>query len=446
MSDLRLPAKLTPRPTIGATLEVVTPIYGGATVPRKLDAIDGIRAASIRGHLRFWWRALHGHTFDSPGALFQREREIWGGVGGEGATRSSVAVRVRVIELAGRDPAELDKLDRGAAYALFPARKQSDGTPEAPRRSAGTKFELSLALSCDAQTEVHDALLAWVLFGGYGGRTRRGLGSMTVVDSPDILLPKSATQAAIQERFAAPLFGQPSQARDMPSLRGARLYTPPTVTNAIEAWYEATRWLRDFRQGTELGPPLRAREPAPPGAKQQNRPSRSNWPEPDKVRRFSSSKGLPWAHPPRHNEHPAWPRAGFGLPIIGRFQGMNRDKVPWQRGTPPAREPDDFKIVWFEGDKPRERLASPLILKPLPLLDRKFAAMALWLHRSHPPGLIGLESDPRDGRRAPFDRLVAPGDTARFEALVGKATLQDAFFDWLAAASKSKPKSKGRYP
>lgn len=51
--------------------------------------------------------------------------------------------------------------------------------PPAPRRNPGTKFQFVAKLPATAETEVGNALVAWVLFGGHGGRTRRGLGSKT---------------------------------------------------------------------------------------------------------------------------------------------------------------------------------------------------------------------------------------------------------------------------
>lgn len=46
------------------TIEVVTPIYGGGVETRKIDGVNTIRVPTIRGHLRFWWRALHAHLPD----------------------------------------------------------------------------------------------------------------------------------------------------------------------------------------------------------------------------------------------------------------------------------------------------------------------------------------------------------------------------------------------
>lgn len=39
----------------------------------------------------------------------------------------------------------------------------------------GTQFRLTLIAAGSCETEVKNALRAWILFGGYGGRTRRGL-------------------------------------------------------------------------------------------------------------------------------------------------------------------------------------------------------------------------------------------------------------------------------
>ena len=50
---------------ISLVAELTTPILGGAHATRTVDEVDVVRAASLRGHLRFWWRALRGHEFAS---------------------------------------------------------------------------------------------------------------------------------------------------------------------------------------------------------------------------------------------------------------------------------------------------------------------------------------------------------------------------------------------
>lgn len=63
---------------ISVRLKVVTPILGGSTEPRAVDEVDIVRAATVRGHLRFWWRALYASQRPSATDLYERESEIWG--------------------------------------------------------------------------------------------------------------------------------------------------------------------------------------------------------------------------------------------------------------------------------------------------------------------------------------------------------------------------------
>lgn len=39
------------------TCRFVSPVFGGGAEPKKVDERSPVRASSIRGQLRFWWRA-----------------------------------------------------------------------------------------------------------------------------------------------------------------------------------------------------------------------------------------------------------------------------------------------------------------------------------------------------------------------------------------------------
>lgn len=420
-------------------LEVVTPILGGSHLTRAIDDVDVIRAPSVRGHLRFWWRALYAAQYTSADALHQRESALWGRAANDGGGRSAVEIRISVERVGGTDSSDI-RLYPGkgqqatpGAYALWPARAETK-TPTAPRRQPGTQFQLTLKVAGSAtdEAEVSNALRAWILFGGYGGRTRRGLGSLKVIGDANGWLPTVATREAVTDLFGHDIFAAPTRTPcDVPWFGGAAIHVGPKVADAQRAWTTALNWLRDFRQGTaehqQLG---RAREPGT-GKVQPNRPSISNWPEADKVRRIRNTTR---AHAPRHNAVPAWPRAGFGLPIIGQFQTRGRNNERYD-------EPGAFELRWRAGNVEHDRLASPLIVKALPLVDGSFAPCALWLNRSLPAGAqVGL-ARPKQGRPndkevdpatvAPFDRLIATGDAARFAALANKTSLRQAFLDWL---------------
>jgi len=448
---------------ISVRLEVVTPILGGSTQPRTVDEVDVVRAASVRGHLRFWWRALYAAQHPSASALYARESEIWGRAATDGGGRSAVEIRIDVdVKTTGMiDSSDIRLYDSSdgkatpGTYALWPARaEKKTSTPTAPRRQSGTQFQLTLKVAGTStdEAEVRNALRAWILFGGYGGRTRRGLGGLRVLDDLSSWLPAKPTRDAITEFFGFDIFAAPDrEPDDTPLLRGAALHVGQ-VSDAMNAWTRALDWLKEFRQGTRG-----ARQPDPSG--KNRRPSISNWPEADKVRRLSSpEKGLPWAHKPRHNGTPAWPRAGFGLPIIGQFQQQSRElRQGWKKGDKKPKnlcwhelssshpnygtEPDGFDLRWRSGNTEHDRLASPLIVKALPLADGKFVPCALWLNRSLPDGAqVGL-ARPKQGRpnekevdpatAAPFDRLIANGDAAHFAALASKTSLRQAFLDWL---------------
>lgn len=408
--------------SLSVAVEVVTPILGGGSQTRAIDDVDVIRPANVRGHLRFWWRTLRGHEFTSAEDLYREESTLWGKASTDAGGRSAVEIRVDVQSAGKPDDADIDPQRTPGAYALWPARAaQRTNTPAAPRRQPGTRFRLILAAPKELEAELHNVLRAWLLFGGYGSRTRRGLGSFTVPEDARTWLPATALREAFTTLFGRDVFVPSSkQAVDSPWLASAALHVGRAEQDAVKAWTTALDWLKEFRQGTSGKPGDRAREPGT-GKPQPNRPSVSNWPEPDKVRHLKGKKA---AHPPRHNATPSWPRAGFGLPIIGRFQTQSRDGSRYD-------EPGAFELRWRTGQNEHDRLASPLIVKSLPLADGTFVPCALWLNRAHPRGEVVVKG--LNGSGAPFDRLVAPGDTPRFSALAGKKSLREAFLDWLHA-------------
>lgn len=413
------------RKRIEVLLETVTPLLGGGTVARELDENEPVRAPGIRGQLRFWWRALCGHLYDTTAKLAQAEAEIFGAAGKDGARRSAVDVRVEMVRWSEQDRQPID-LRQVSAYALWPARN-----PPASRWKPGLRFRLIVNVPVDQEAQLRNALRAFLLFGGYGSRTRRGCGSLKVVEDAarQEWLPDRADLAALCKLFGdtllAPVPGL--RPRELPLLRGARMVCGSKDPAAQGAWESALGWLRDFRQGVGG-----AREPG-----KANRPGRSNWPEPDKVRHLGRPRrSREWQHPPRYNRELAWPRAGFGLPINGQFQRKDPNGKFY-----PNDEPDDFQLLFRDRDgTAHDRLASPLIVKPLPLADGSFVPMALWLFRAYPEGgkvfLKWKEGSAVPGSEAPFDKLLGKGDASRFEPLAKAKSLQEAFFTWLCGTKK----------
>jgi CRISPR-associated protein Cmr1 len=151
-----------------------------------------------------------------------------------------------------------------------------------------------------------------------------------------------------------------------PVLAGSILVIGTFADSGTDAWSRAIGWLRDFRQGDEIA---RDKGTAP------NRPGRSRWPEADKLRRLFGAHSR--THTPRYDAAPVWPRAGFGLPILGQFSSAS--------GT---GDPPPFELTWQDASgKLQDRMASPLILKALPVVGGFFPC-ALWLTRGHPRGQV----------------------------------------------------------
>ena len=426
-------------------LKTVTPILGGAAQTRTCDEVDVIRTPTIRGHLRFWWRALHSHRFThNLQALYDEESRIWGRAGeDDNGGRSQVELRVEVSKKSESDSSNIAPNGQGA-YALWPARGTQTQIP-APRRSPGLEFRVTVTAPSADVAQVRDAVRLWILFGGYGSRTRRGLGALTVCGDTSDWLPRATCKEDLMQSLDE-LFQSSLGVRSRPS--GGRLFSASSAhriwaANSVSvvagasflaklpgnmdgnaAWLEALDRLRDFRQGA----PAHNGDPARNGAR-----GRSRWPEADMVRRLTSRPGPGHAHTPRIQHlppfapRPLWPRAGFGLPIEIRFAPRHKHF-----------EPRPTQLIWRDnGRNDHDRLASPLVVKPLPVLGG-FLPMALWLNRAAPGGeVFARQFDQLHARwssvthsSAPFSSFAAP----LFAPASGKSSLRDAFCDWLVSA------------
>lgn len=420
--------------TLELKLTTVTPILGGGVFARELDDCEVIRVPSIRGQLRFWWRAQCDGPV-TPSDLKEKETALWGGLGTGNqttATRSRIRISVNITKnTCKRSKNHVHPKDEDF-YALWPARGS-----DAKTWNPGIQFELKVTYPKKSESEIRRALSAWLCFGGYGSRTRRGVGKI----APNCqlsreLVPAKPNEPELKRLFGDCIFASPNELSDWPRLRGMQLAVGKPHNIPRSAWLQSLKWLEDFRQGQPANGAL--------GGHSQdyarvrgvgNRPSISNWPEADKVRQLNQGK---WSHAPRHNATSVLPRATFGLPIISTYQRSARDKTT-------LNEPNDYNIQWIdEQNKIHDRLASPLLIGCLPLTDEKFVPFACWLARGYPgTGKVCIQQNNRElpGSRADFDQLVAVGDDALFQPLrIGQKAengyrMRTAFFAWLQERS-----------
>ncbi len=152
------------------TLECVTPIFMRGANQGKAE----IRASSIKGLMRWWFRALAGSYFgDDIEGLRWVENEIFGSTG----SKSKIAVEVEAPE-----PVRFNFNDfKRLTYLWFSVKLAK------PRINyyypVGTKFNVTLK-SHDARAFKISLISLWALIclGGLGFRSRRGAGSVKFVD------------------------------------------------------------------------------------------------------------------------------------------------------------------------------------------------------------------------------------------------------------------------
>jgi CRISPR-associated protein Cmr1 len=358
-------------------ISLVTPIFGGGVEAGEPDETLPIRGTSIRGQLQFWWRATCGAGFSTHKDLFARHAEIWG------TTDKASPVEIDIRDVAANAPkpcAEytsrndgrlqlrwnslFDSPNRELAYALFPFQGQlTKDRRRVEIRPAGfietASFRLRLRYPAALRQDVERAVWAWANFGGLGARTRRGCGALLC----DALAPKDIDD--LRRWFRTGSVNSEGGARDWPTMPSSVLIgSPPEAP--LDAWKRAVGLLQEFRQGEGI-----ARNP---GA-QKNRPGRSRYPEPETIRRVTGRR--PPQHPRlAHIPDDAFPRAEFGLPIVFHFRGQGE---PPDTVLYPSRSPN--------GDA-CERMASPLILKPLALANGRAIPLIVQLVT---PSLVGVE-------------------------------------------------------
>lgn len=332
-------------------LKTITPMFGGGAETRKADERNPVRAASIRGHLRFWWRATVGASYADAKVLFDAESDIWGRTpkalkDEQGRPRPDLhahgKVRVEITEQKAAAP-YFPSLPRHMSYVTFPFQEQRAKGIEATQ-AVDAEFKLKITCPPALRPQVEAALHAWIFFGGIGSRTRRGCGGLELLEG-EIQLSKAASKG---EKLLTALpktyfLGRPQ-------------------SNAVAAWAEAVKIYADFRQGDGIARTSSEGRPSIGGKKPT--PGRSFWPEPDTLRR--ETKRASHGHEPRRPEADGYPRADLGLPIGFQFK----------------HEKDPEKLTLQGATEKHERFASPVITKAV-VLGGKFYPMLVILDSPH---------------------------------------------------------------
>jgi CRISPR-associated protein Cmr1 len=408
--------------------ELITPLFGGGAEPGRADSDMVIRGSGIRGQLRFWWRACRGGRFAGDlREMKKAEDMLWGATSTPEKPRpSQVEVLVKTTEpgmplqpfvLRLRDNrAPVARADEGVAppYVAFPLQPKEE---DIRRNRMNTiihpvmddvKFDLTITFPESQRAEVEAALWAWETFGGVGGRTRRGFGALKLaaVDGKRVQSPRTEdVKSAIQEGLRKHVTGG-EWADGVPHLSTqSKMAISPNHSDPKKAWKHLVEKLSRFRQQRNRG----ADSP---------RPGRSQWPEPDEIRRLTGSRSSMHAH--ELSIVRKFPRAAFGLPIVFHFKD-------WKYGDPPT--------ATLEGSADRcKRLASPLVLRPLACEGGSAVGLAMILEGTSvaqiPDGLVVKESD-GERREHRVEASLTTEEAAQIRPLRGKPDTLDAFLKFL---------------
>lgn len=430
LPDIQPPETLTHRQIdlIKQTREykLITPLFGGGVTPAEADPVTIIRASEIRGHLRFWWRATRGGQFGGDLArMKEREDKIWGkaykkekkvGAKNENAEKEDITVQRTVqIEIVignageNRKPFKVEPNKKlrplgVPEYAAFPLRPPNDDlrqkTPaQIEQEMKGVRhnvhFFVKLIYPQEYEADIQAALWAWETFGGIGARTRRGFGALQLLEvngEQAAQSPASSRQEDVKtwlNQQARIFVVSGVWPRGVPHLEQTlSCELSQSEAQVLHCWDRLIGIYKSFRQSRTNG-----------------NAGRSNWPEAETIRQktgrraqtFDKQTGRkknkypPLGHPEK------FPRAAFGLPILFHFKDE-------KDGDPP-----DTTLQGKESEN--ERLASPLILRPLVCGNRRAIGLAVLLKGSQLPPLALKDVN------KPADAQIDKSDLAKLEQL-----------------------------
>ncbi|MGI2029381.1 type III-B CRISPR module RAMP protein Cmr1 [Endozoicomonas acroporae] len=186
MTTILLAQRLSP---LIARYQISTPMFLGDA--SSDECAEKIRPSSLKGALRFWWRALNwGRVYSSCGkntdtALQQLHREegvlfgLAAKTNGKEKVGGQSAFRLRIRDdqsKTGKEPV------RGIPYLL--GQGLTGKNKESHYLESGSDFTVccypSPQMSSEQSEQLEQALLCLGMLGGLGARSRKGLGSLSI--------------------------------------------------------------------------------------------------------------------------------------------------------------------------------------------------------------------------------------------------------------------------
>lgn len=177
---------------INATYRMVTPMFLGDANQKA----TGLRPPSVKGALRFWWRALNwgrcrrktGTVSEALKSLHQQEADLFGSAADEpGSGQGRFLLRVSQPSRIALETG-WPQNNTGSGYLGYGLMATNDQLHrEGLKEGADFRLELRFKPGTAASdvAALRETLHAWSLFGGLGSRARRGFGSVTLININD---------------------------------------------------------------------------------------------------------------------------------------------------------------------------------------------------------------------------------------------------------------------
>lgn len=158
--------------SITFTCEVITPMF--------LAGADGttpeLRPASIKGALRFWWRAMNGHL------EWKEMAKLEGKIFGDTKQRSSLIIMIE-------ETIHYNGVSKSPMLPHKKIERESSITPCFP--VSNQQFKVRLSLTNEASglkfEQMKSLFILTCVLGGLGKRSRRGFGSVNIVAFDDVI-------------------------------------------------------------------------------------------------------------------------------------------------------------------------------------------------------------------------------------------------------------------
>lgn len=167
--------------TLEADFKIVTPLFmSGAD-----QAIAEIRAPSIKGVIRFWWRALAYSRFKGDlVALAKGEEELFGSTERGASIIIRVSSNPRIAKITPKNTVHQSFGNVAGArylgYGLMVAFGDDAGKLQRPCINHNQQLTVTFIAKNDIPKDFIDAVKLMGLLGGLGSRSRKGFGSLTL--------------------------------------------------------------------------------------------------------------------------------------------------------------------------------------------------------------------------------------------------------------------------